>query len=99
MALLRRDNMQSVVSVKGQTVVPKEVREALRIKPKTRLLWTVRNGSAIVSALPDDPIAAAMGALKDLNLSTGDLLAERRADTDKEEAAVEEMIKRWRSTF
>jgi AbrB family looped-hinge helix DNA binding protein len=90
--------MQSVVSVKGQTVVPKEVREALGIKPKTKLLWTVRNGSAVVSALPEDPIAAAMGALKDLKFSTADLLAERGADRDKEEAAVDEMIKRWRST-
>ncbi len=90
--------MQSIVSVKGQTVVPKEIRDALGIKPRTKLIWTIRDGSAVVQAMPDDPIGAAMGALKHLKFSTADLLAERRADRDKEEAQAEEMLKRWRST-
>jgi AbrB family looped-hinge helix DNA binding protein len=90
--------MESVVSVKGQTVVPKEVREALGIKPKTRLIWTMQDGSVVVRALPEDPIGAMKGALKDLPFSTADLLAERKADRDREEAEVERLIERWRST-
>jgi AbrB family looped-hinge helix DNA binding protein len=89
--------MKSVVSVRGQTVIPKEVREALGIEPHARLVWTVEDGSAVVRAIPADPIDAAMGALKHLKFSTADLLAERRAERDKEEAQVEEMLKRWRS--
>ena len=90
--------MQSVVSVRGQTVIPKEIREALGIKEGTKITWAVRDGSAVIQALPDDPIGASMGALKHLKFSTADLLAERRADRDNEEAKVEVMLKRWRST-
>lgn len=89
---------QSVVSTKGQTVIPKEIREALGIKEGTKLLWFVEEDYVAVQALPDDPIRAMRGALKHLKFSTADLLAERRADRDKEEAQVEEMLKRWRST-
>jgi AbrB family looped-hinge helix DNA binding protein len=89
---------QSVVSVRGQTVIPKEVREVLGIKEGTKLLWFVEDDYVVVQGLPDDPIKAAKGALKQLNVSTADLLAERRADRDKEEAKVEEMLERWRST-
>ncbi|HLG12844.1 MAG TPA: AbrB/MazE/SpoVT family DNA-binding domain-containing protein [Dehalococcoidia bacterium] len=90
--------MESVVSVKGQTVVPKEIREALGIKPKTRLIWIMQDGSVVVRALPDDPIGAAMGALKDVKFSTADLLADRRRDLEKEEQAASENLKRWQRT-
>ena len=89
---------QSIVSIKGQTVIPKEIREALGIKEGTKLLWFVEEDHVVVQALPDDPIKAAKGALKHLKFSTADLLAERQADRDKEEAKVEEILKRWRST-
>lgn len=90
--------MKSVMSIRGQTVVPKEVREALGIKPGSKLSWALRDGSVVVRPIPEDPIRAMKGALRHLKYSTADLLAERRADRDKEEAHVEEMLKRWRST-
>ena len=90
--------MQSVVSVRGQTVIPKEIRKALGIKQGTKLFWVVKDDWVMLRPLPDDPIGAMKGALKDLKFSTADLLAERRADRDKEEAKVEEMLRRWRST-
>ncbi len=90
--------MQSIVSVRGQTVVPKEIREALGIKPGMKIVWTIHNGSAVVQALPEDPIGASIGALKHLKLSTRDLLQERRADREKDEAKVEEALRRWRIT-
>jgi AbrB family looped-hinge helix DNA binding protein len=90
--------MKSVVSTRGQTVIPHEVREALGIKEGTTLIWSLSSHSVQVMALPDDPIEASFGALKDTKFSTADLLEERRADRDKEEAKVEEELKRWRRT-
>lgn len=89
--------MQSVVSVRGQTVIPKELREKLGIKPHTRLDWTLKNGTLIAYPIPEDPVAALRGVLKGLG-STAELLAERGAERDKEEAELERMIKEWRSS-
>jgi AbrB family looped-hinge helix DNA binding protein len=88
---------RSVVSERGQTVIPKEIRDKVGMKPGTRLRWTVIDGKLTVSVLPDDPIGAMEGALKDLPFTTEDLLAERRAERDKGDAQLEEMLKRWRS--
>jgi AbrB family looped-hinge helix DNA binding protein len=87
---------ESVVSVRGQTVIPKEVREALGIKEGTKLRWRVRNGRLI--ALPDsyDPVEALVGVLEGKG-STEDLLRERREERDKEERALEEEIRRRRA--
>ena len=90
--------MKSIVSVRGQTVIPREVREALGIKEGTTLIWSLASHSVRVMALPDDPIEASFGALKDTNVSTAALLADRRADRDKEESQAEEELKRWRRT-
>jgi AbrB family looped-hinge helix DNA binding protein len=90
--------MKSTVSVKGQTVVPKEIREALHLKPGTVLTWTLKDGSISVRPLPDDPIGYSMGALKHVISGTKELLEERRADREKEEKALEEDRQRWRST-
>ena len=39
----------STVTEKGQTTVPQEVREALKVGPRQRLIWSVQDdGSAIV---------------------------------------------------
>jgi AbrB family looped-hinge helix DNA binding protein len=89
---------QSVVSVKGQTVIPKEIRDAVQLREGTKLAWTLRDGTLSVFALPEDPIGAMKGALKDLRFSTADLLAERRADRDREEAEVARLQKKWRHT-
>src|ERR1700722_11113577 len=43
----------STLTIKGQTTVPREIREALQIKPRQRLEWTVRpDGTAAVQAQP-----------------------------------------------
>jgi AbrB family looped-hinge helix DNA binding protein len=81
--------MKSTLSVKGQTVVPREIREALGLKPGTVLTWAMHDGSVTVRALPDDPIGFSIGALKHLQHGTRELLADRREDRLKEEAALE----------
>ena len=52
----------SRLGVKSQTVVPKEVREALGVGPGDQIGYSIRNGRVILSAIkrplaPDDPFA------------------------------------------
>ena len=91
-------NYESRISSRGQTVVPKEVREALGMVPGAELRWLLRGETVIVFAMPEDPIAAMKGALKDFPFTTADLLEERRKDRDREEAKVEETLNRWRGS-
>jgi AbrB family looped-hinge helix DNA binding protein len=39
----------STITSKGQTTVPKEVREALDLEPGTKLWWEVRGGRVAVT--------------------------------------------------
>ena len=75
--------MQTTVSVRGQTVIPRPIREELGITPATRLEWKVENGVIIVLPLPSDPVQSAVGILKGHGPTTSELLAERRADREK----------------
>jgi antitoxin PrlF len=44
---------QSTLTDKGQTTVPAEVREALKIQPRQRLAWEIQaDGSAVVRPQP-----------------------------------------------
>jgi antitoxin PrlF len=55
--------IESTVTDKGQTTVPKEVRDALGIKPRQRLHWDLtEDGSAIVR--PEPSSLALFGSLK-----------------------------------
>ncbi len=76
--------MQSTVSVRGQTVIPRPIREELGITANTRLQWKVKHGVIIVFPIPEDPIQAALGILKGRGPSTEELLAERKAEREKE---------------
>lgn len=43
----------STVTDKGQTTVPREIREALALGPRQRLVWETRqDGSAVIRPLP-----------------------------------------------
>jgi AbrB family looped-hinge helix DNA binding protein len=76
--------MQTTVSVRGQTVIPRHIREELGITPATRLEWKISNGAIIVLPIPADPVQSSIGILKGRGPSTSDLLAERKADREKE---------------
>ena len=55
--------LESTITDKGQTTVPKEVREALGMKPRQRLQWNLtENGTVTVRAEPS--ALALYGSLK-----------------------------------
>jgi antitoxin PrlF len=55
--------IESTVTDKGQTTVPREVREALGIKPRQRLQWDIRvDGS--VTVRPEPSPLALFGSLQ-----------------------------------
>jgi AbrB family looped-hinge helix DNA binding protein len=87
----------SVVSAKGQVVIPKEIRDELDIKPGTRLAWSFDGGQLQVIRVPDDPVRALRGVLKGKG-SFGEWLAERNAERERERGQDEEEAARWRAT-
>ena len=76
--------MRTTDSVRGQTVIPRPIREALGITPATQLQWSIQNGTIIVLPIPADPVRAAVGILKGRGPTTTDLLAERKAEREQE---------------
>jgi AbrB family looped-hinge helix DNA binding protein len=77
--------MQTTVSVRWQTVIPQEAREALNIQPNSKLDWEVRDGYLVIHPLPADPVKAARGMFKGRGPTTEELLAERRRELEREE--------------
>lgn len=82
--------MKSTVSVRWQTVVPQEIREAFKIEPNSKLEWEVRDGYIVVHPLPADPLEAALGFFKTVSpveretTMTEELLAVRRRERERE---------------
>ena len=87
---------QSIVSSKGQTVIPKGIREALGIKEGTKLAWTLAEGKLTVFPLPEDPVRALRGILKGHG-TYADWLQERNQERERERQKDEEEEK-WRAT-
>ena len=58
------EEMESKVSVRGQTVIPKEIRKALGITENSRLYWKIQDGVIQVFRLPADPLQASLGLLR-----------------------------------
>jgi antitoxin PrlF len=68
----------STITSKGQTTVPKEVRDALDVGPGDKLTWDVRDGRVVITTDgpglwrwqgfvkdgPDDPVRAVADARK-----------------------------------
>jgi AbrB family looped-hinge helix DNA binding protein len=71
---------QTVVSVRGQTVIPQEIREKLGIKPKTKLDWSAEDGVITVIPIPEDPIEASFGMLAGRGYTLKDFLEDRRRE-------------------
>jgi AbrB family looped-hinge helix DNA binding protein len=89
--------MKSVVSVKGQTVIPKEVRDVLGIKPGAEIEWLVIDGKVHVFVIPEDPVRALRGILKGHG-TFADWMRERNEERSRELKLEEAEDKRWRAT-
>ena len=77
--------MKTTVSVRGQTVVPREIRKQMGIGPQTKLEWQIRDGVIVVYPIPPDPIEAAVGVFKGQGPTTDNLLAERQRERQREQ--------------
>jgi AbrB family looped-hinge helix DNA binding protein len=53
------------ISSKGSIVIPKEIRDAEGLKPGTRVAFVVYAGRINLVPVPDDPVAASHGFLRD----------------------------------
>ena len=89
--------MQSKVSSKGQTVIPKEIRKSLGIGPSTVLHWEVQDGMIMVYPLPPNPERAAVGILQGTGLSFETFMQDRREERKRELAKYEEREKEFAS--
>ena len=78
-------------------MVPKQIREALGIKPGTKLRWVLKGRSVVVLAVPEDPVRALRGILKGHG-TYEEWLAERNQERARERELEEEEEKRWRAT-
>ncbi len=67
-------------SSKGQLVIPKEIRDKLKIKPGKRVILEVVGNHAEIIPLPDDPIKYMRGILKGGPSLADELLEDRRKD-------------------
>jgi AbrB family looped-hinge helix DNA binding protein len=89
---------QSVVSTRGQTVIPKEIREALGLKEGQKLAWVLREGNLRLIPIPEDPVRALRGILKDSKYTFDDFMRERNEERAYERMLEEREAKGWRDT-
>ena len=74
------------VSAKGWVVIPKPIRERHGLKKGSRVQVVDYGQMLAIVPLPDDPVEALHGMLKDGPSLTNDLLAEHARDRAKEQA-------------
>lgn len=72
------------VSSKGWIVIPKELRERYGIRPGGKVVLVEEKGGLTLMPLPDDPIEAFQGMLKDYPL-VEELLKARKEEAEHEE--------------
>ena len=88
---------ESRVYERGQTVVPKRIRDAMGVEEGATLMWSVEDGIAKVFAIPKDPVAALYGIMKDKGPTFEEYLAERNAERKRERELEMDQERRWRT--
>ena len=78
------------VSKKGWVVIPKKIRERYGMQPGTKVAFIEYGGTVALVPLPEDPIEAAQGFLRNGSGKslTEELLEERRREYEREEAKI-----------
>ena len=89
--------MKSIVSERGQTVIPKEVRDAAGIEAGSEIEWVYRDGKLSVFIIPKDPVRALRGILKGHG-TFADFINERNEERERERKRDEEEEQRWRDS-
>ena len=74
----------SKVYERGQTVIPKRIREALAIESGARLHWQVHEGVIQVIPVPANPVRALRGLLKGTGYTFARFLRERQLEREAE---------------
>jgi len=74
------------LSSKGQLVIPKEIREALGVKPRQKIFFKlVKDHLVEIAPLPEDPVRHFCGIFKEGSSLTEALLKGREEDKKREE--------------
>ncbi len=77
--------MKSKVTTRGQVSIPSEIRKKFNIEPESKIEWVVEGNVIKVVPLPKDAVAAFRGRGSG-GYSTEQLIEERRAEREKENA-------------
>ncbi len=87
--------IESRVYERGQTVVPKKIRDAMGVEEGSALTWEVQDGVAQVVAVPRDPIRGAIGILRGKGPTFEEFLADRDAERARERELEADQERRW----
>jgi AbrB family looped-hinge helix DNA binding protein len=85
----------SKVYERGQTVIPKRIREALAIEHGARLQWRVQEGVIQVIPVPANPVRASIGLLKGKGPTFAQFLKERQAERRRERELEAREQRQW----
>jgi len=84
----------STLSSKGQLVIPKEIREALGVKPGQKVFFKIVKDHLVeIAPLPEDPVRHFCGIFKEGSSLTRALLKEREEDRKREEKKLNRFIR------
>ena len=83
----------STLSSKGQLVIPKEIRDALGVKPGQKVFFKIVKDHLVeIAPLPDDPVRHFCGIFKEGPSLTRALLKEREEDKKREEKKLNRFV-------
>lgn len=83
--------MGNAVSIRGQTVIPKVVREKFNIDETTKIEWIISNDNIRVIPISRDLIKDTYGILRGTRASTASLLKTRKENRILEKKRLEKL--------